>query len=172
MNLYLRLLWLMLFGRHRSPCNTLGPCRTPFRVYPNDLDVFRHVNNGRYFTMLDLARVDLMQRSGLADKVAAAGWFPVVAMETMHFRKALKLWQRFEVQTTVVGWDEKSIYLEHRIERNGETMGIAYIRARFLRKTGGSVTTQELMALGGIPHDSPPLPDWLSNWGNALTEVA
>ncbi|GGP18158.1 acyl-CoA thioesterase [Silvimonas iriomotensis] len=171
MNLYLRLLWLMLFGRRRSACPTLGPCRTPYQVYPNDLDIFRHVNNGRYFTMLDLARVDLMQRSGLADKVAAAGWFPVVSMETMHFRKALKLWQRFEVQTVVLGWDEKSFFLEHRIERKGETIGIAYIRARFLRKTGGSVASQELMALGGITHDSPPLPEWLANWGNAMTEV-
>ncbi|MDR3428854.1 MULTISPECIES: acyl-CoA thioesterase [Silvimonas] len=164
MNLYFRLIWQMLFARFRPVCPVLGPCRTPYQVYPNDLDILRHVNNGRYFTLLDLARTDLMIRSGLADKVKQAGWFPVVAMETIHFRKALTVWQRFEVQTDVLGWDEKAVFLQHRIERKGEIIAVAVVAARFLRRTGGSVLTSDLMALGGITHPSPPLPDWIVAW--------
>lgn len=61
MNRLLRLLWLVIRSRWAERCSTLGPCRTRLRVWPNDLDVFLHVNNGVYFSLCDLARVDLMR---------------------------------------------------------------------------------------------------------------
>ncbi|KAF0813657.1 hypothetical protein IGB42_02009 [Andreprevotia sp. IGB-42] len=171
MNLYLRLIWLLLTWRKRPACDLMGPCRTPLIVLPNDLDVFMHVNNGRYFTLLDLARTDLMLRSGLYDKIQAARWYPVVAMETMQFRKSLKCWQRFEVETTVLGWDEKSVYLEQRFVVGEETYAVAVIRARFLRRAGGSVPSAELMALAGHNEVSPPLPQWLQAWGDGMAAL-
>ena len=170
MNLYFRLLWLMLFGRRRAPCPPAGPCITPFQVYPNDLDIFRHVNNGRYFTLLDLARTDLMQRCGLASKLKANGWFPVVIGETMLFRRSLKLWQRFTVETTVMGWDEKSFFVQHRLESRGDLIGTAVVRARFLRISGGSVSCAEIAQLAGLPEHSPVLPDWVNRWVDGLAE--
>ncbi len=164
MNLYLRLLWLWLTARRRPPCALLGPCITSLRVWPNDLDLYRHVNNGRYFTLLDLGRTDLMLRSGLASRIKAAGWFPVATMATMQFRHALTVFQRFEIHTRVLGWDDKSIFLEQRVVRQGESVAVAAIRVRFLRQTGGSVATSELMALAGHDAPSPPLSDWLSHW--------
>ena len=38
---------------------------SPFRVWPHDLDTSLHMNNGRYWTLMDLGRADLMIRSGL-----------------------------------------------------------------------------------------------------------
>lgn len=64
MNLILRLLALPLLSRRRSKTSPLGPCRTPFRVWPTDLDILRHVNNGVYLSLMDLARVDLLSRAG------------------------------------------------------------------------------------------------------------
>ncbi|SMC25673.1 Acyl-CoA thioesterase FadM [Andreprevotia lacus DSM 23236] len=171
MNLYLRLLWLLLTWRRRPKSDLLGPCRTPFMVLPNDLDLLMHVNNGRYFTLLDLARTDLMLRADLYDKVNQAGWYPVVAAETMQFRKSLKLWQRFEVETTVLGWDEKSIYLDQRFVVGDDTYAVAVIRARFLRRSGGSVNSAEMMALAGHTEASPPLPDWLQAWADGMAKL-
>ncbi|GAA5787030.1 acyl-CoA thioesterase [Chitiniphilus shinanonensis] len=167
MNLYLRLIWLLLTARRRPPCSLLGPCVTRLRVWPNDLDLYRHVNNGRYFTLLDLARTDLMLRSGLAQRVKAAGWFPVVTLASMRFRRALTLFQPFDIHTEVIGWDDKSAFLAQRFVANGETAASAVIRVRFLRRSGGSVPSAELLALAGHTTPSPPLPDWVVRWADA-----
>src|SRR6266567_8900242 len=101
MNRWLRLLWLMVSIRWRPVAPPLGPVRTPFRVWPTDLDVFRHMNNGIYLTIMDLARLDLMLRSGFWRRIKAQGWYPVVVAETIQFRRSLNLFQRFEIETRV-----------------------------------------------------------------------
>lgn len=169
MNLYLRLFWLLLTARWRSRCDLLGPCRLALRIWPNDLDLYRHVNNGRYYTLLDLARTDLMLRSGLAGKISAAGWFPVVTLSTMRYRKALTVFQRVEIETAVLGWDERSVYLRQRFWHGGEIAASAVIQARFVRRSGGSVPSTE-MALAGHDEASPTLPDWLQAWAKEAAD--
>jgi YbgC/YbaW family acyl-CoA thioester hydrolase len=164
MNLWLRLCWLWLVGRRRAPVPVLGPCRTPFRVSLFDLDVFRHMNNGRYLTILDLARVDLMQRSGLMTRLTAAGFFPVVVAESITFQKALNWRDRFEIETRVVGWDAKSLTVSQRFHRNGVEVASALVRARFLRRSGGSVPTAEVIALTGEDLVHPPTGERLAAW--------
>ena len=45
--------------------SVLGLCLTPFRCWFTDLDVLRHMNNGKYFSIMDLARVDrILKKSG------------------------------------------------------------------------------------------------------------
>lgn len=159
MNLYLRLLWMRLVSRLRPACSVLGPVRTPFRVWPTDLDVLRHVNNGVYLSLLDLARIDLIIRSGLAPKLKERGWFPVVAAESIRFRKSLTLFQRFEVETVVLGRDEKAIYVHQRFVRGDAEIASALIAARILRRAGGAVTPDEVLAL--TEHrEAPELPEW------------
>lgn len=164
MNLFLRLLWLRLAGRFRPSGGLLGPIRTPFRVLPTDLDVLRHVNNGVYLSLLDVARMDLIQRAGLVPELRRRGWFPVVTAESIGFRRPLRLFQRFEVETRVLGWDERSFYIEQRFLRPDELVASALVVGRFLRRAGGSVTPAEVGELAGLP-GSPALPDWARRLG-------
>jgi YbgC/YbaW family acyl-CoA thioester hydrolase len=164
MNLYLRLLWMAVFVRFRSPVEPLGPCWTRFRVNPADLDLFMHMNNGRYFTIFDLARIDYMVRCGLYRKVRAKGWYPVVVSETITFRKPLKLFQAFDVESRILGWDDKAVLLQHRIVRGGEEITRAVIRARFLKKSGGTVAPGDLADLAGLPSESPELEESVRRW--------
>ena len=165
MNHYFRLLWIALLGRLRSRVPALGPCRTPFRVLPTDLDLLRHVNNGTYLSLMDLGRVDLMRRSGLLARIGAQRWYPVVTAETIQFRRSLTLGQRFAIVTRVIGWDDRAILVEQRFERGGETIAQAYVRARFLRREGGSVPTADVMALAGISDaDMPVMPPRAARW--------
>ena len=55
-----------------------------FRVWPTDLDVFRHVNNGRYLSFMDLGRTDLIVRSGLWRAMRAHGWTPIASTILMR----------------------------------------------------------------------------------------
>lgn len=158
MNLLFRLLWLAIVGRFRPQAPILGPCRTPFRVLPTDLDVLRHMNNGVYFSLMDVARVDLMIRSGLYTKLRQRGWYPVVTAETIQFRRSLQPFQRFDIVTRVLTWDEKAIIIEQRFERRGELVARALMRGRFLQRGGGTVATADLLALAGVDAGAPPVP--------------
>jgi acyl-CoA thioesterase FadM len=169
-NLLLRLVWLVLTARFRSRCPVLGPVRTPFRVLPTDLDVLRHMNNGVYLSLLDLARTDLMIRSGLMTPVRERGWYPVVTAESIRFRRSLTLFQRFHIETRVHGWDEKSFVIEQRFTRGDDTVAIALVAGRFLGPQG-SVPPADVLALGGLDPASPPLPEWAARLAGAQQDM-
>ena len=132
MNLFLRLLLLFLTAPFRPRAALFEPARKRFLVWPPDLDVLLHVNNGVYLSMLDVARVDLLLRSGLASKLWRKGLYPVVAAETIRFRRSLRLFQAFDIETTVLGSDDKAFLIQHRFLRDEELMAEAIVRSRFL----------------------------------------
>jgi acyl-CoA thioesterase FadM len=164
MNLFLRLLLLFLTAPFRPACDLLGPARKRFIVWPPDLDVLFHVNNGVYLSMLDVARVDLLLRSGQAKLLRQQGIYPVVAAETIRFRRSLQLFQVFYVETTVLGWDDKAFIIQQQFQRRGEVVAEAVVRARFLRRKGGTVSSLELLGLLGKAGPSPELPPWIDAW--------
>ena len=158
---------LLLTASRRTSCPVTGPCISTLRVYPNDLDVNGHVNNGFYLTYADLGRMDLLLRSGNFRKILNQGWYPVVVAETIRFHKSLKLFQRFNITTEVIGWDEKNFLLQQSFERNNEVVALAVINARFLSRKGGSVSTAEFMELLEITESSKPIPAWIEGWRDA-----
>ena len=60
MNLYLRLLLIWLRNWRSGIAHHQHVARTSFRVMPHDIDMFGHMNNGRYLQIMDVARVDWM----------------------------------------------------------------------------------------------------------------
>ena len=177
MNLYFRLLWLLLTTGRRAPCDIMGPCRTAFRVWPSDLDVLGHMNNGVYCSLMDLGRVDLMARSGVLTKLRARGWYPVSGEQTLRFRRSLTLGQRFAIETRVLGWDERAFVIgqDFLVPGDPEPVAAAVVRARFLARAGageavGPVLAADVLALAGHDAPSPPLPEWVARW--AADQVA
>ncbi|HEY6080175.1 MAG TPA: thioesterase family protein [Polyangiaceae bacterium] len=164
MNLFLRLLLLLLTAWARPRCGALGPSRKRFLVWPPDLDVLGHVNNGVYLSMLDVARVDLLLRSGIAPILRRKRWYPVVAAQTIRFRRSLQLFQRFDVETTVIGWDDKAILIQHHFLRGSELVAEAVVRSRFLKRQGGTVPSRELLDAIGQSGRGPELPAWVAAW--------
>lgn len=142
----------------------MGPCLTPFRCVPTDLDVLQHMNNGQYLSIMDLARVDLMIRAGIASKISDLGYYPVVVAETIRFRKSIQLFNRFYIETKVIGWDEKAFILQQTFILKNQPIADAVVRARFLKKSGGSVLPAEILKLAGVSMDSPQLPGWINDW--------
>jgi acyl-CoA thioesterase FadM len=164
MSLFLRLLLLFVSVPLRGRCPALGPARKSLRVWPPDLDVLLHVNNGVYLSMLDVARVDLILRSGMGSVLKRHGWYPVVAAETIRFRRSLQLFQAFDIETTIIGWDEKAFVLQHHFTRAGTLVAEAVVRWRFLKRKGGTVSSGELLAAIGVNAPSPALPTWIEDW--------
>ena len=113
MNLLFRLIRVVIAALLRPRLDMLDTSELTLRVWPNDLDLNLHMNNGRYFTVMDLGRIDLMIRTGVARWMWRRKWTPVVASETMRFPRALKPFQRYRLKTRVLCWDERWIFLEN-----------------------------------------------------------
>lgn len=45
--------------------------------------------------------------------------YPVAANVTMSYRKSLQAWQRFVLETKIVGYDDKSVVVEQRFVVGG-----------------------------------------------------
>lgn len=172
MNLYLRLLWTVLMARFQPRLGPLERCRTRFRTSLFDLDIFKHMNNGRYFTLQDLGRVDLMLRNGTVAAMKARGWYPVVVAESLNFRRSLELFDAFEIETQVIGWNERHLVIEHVFTRRGETIAAGYVTGRFLKKSGGTVPVDELLDALGVARASPPLPAHVLAWLETQSTIA
>ena len=153
-------------SRRASKLHVHDVGRTSFHVLPTDLDVLGHMNNGVYFSIMDLGRMDLMIRAGSWAKLTEHGYYPVASNETIAFRKSLQPWQRFDLETRIVGYDEKAVFVEQRFVVKGEIYARAFMRGRFLKKTGGTVSLQELTDALGVDTSEVALPSWLARWSD------
>lgn len=115
------------------------------RVLPTDLDLLWHVNNGVYFSFMDFGRWDMIFRNGVYDLSMHKGWYSVVAGETIKFRRSLKLWDKFTLQTKVIGHDEKYFFIQQRFVCRGEVMATGLVKVRFLKRKGGTVSVPEVL---------------------------
>ena len=149
MNLYARLLALLTLGRRRPSVSIWDTVRTPFRVHLNDLDFNGHMNNGRYLTLLDLGRIDMMTRSGTWKKAMDAGWYPVVASQDITYRRSLKPFQKFEIATTMHGHDGKNVLVKQEFVVGDDVYATAMVKARWLHRSGGSVKIEEIAEVTG-----------------------
>ena len=163
MNLLLRLITTLLRARRRSRLGPLDESVITLRVLPTDLDANMHMNNGRYLSIMDLGRFDLTVRNGLLRATLRRGWRPVVGSVVIRFRRSLDPFQRYDLRTRPVCWDEKWIYLEQRFEREGELAAIGLVKALFLGK-GGPVATAQVFPTVGLTGDSPPMPETVDLW--------
>jgi len=121
--------------------------RISMRVLPNDLDLMFHVNNGIYFSYMDFGRWDAIFRLGIFDKIRKAGWYFVVASETMKFKKSLKLWDKFELETHIKGYDDRYFFIHQKFFLKGELVATGLVKVRFVKHSGGTVPTADVLSL-------------------------
>lgn len=166
-----RLVKVLVAAGRRPALDVFGESVVSFRVWPSDLDTNRHLNNGRYLTLMDLGRWDLLTRMGLGRHVMRRRWAPVVAAATIRFRRSLDPFQRYDLRSRVVGWDERSFYLGQTFERGGTVHAHALVRAAILGPAG-RVAPQEVVDMLRPGLASPPLPAWVDLWRRALDAQA
>lgn len=170
MNLLFRFFSYLLVSLMRPPMDILDLSVLSFRVLPNDLDFNGHMNNGRYLTLMDIARTDLIVRCGVGKAALKNGWKPMVASQMIRFRKGLKPFQKFEIHTKVVGWDDRYTFLEQKFIQAGKVISAAVVKASFVGRKG-PVPSDELYAASGSRSAVPELPAYVRTWQNSETEM-
>ena len=162
MNLWFRLLLMLLRRPWRKPVHALSTTVVRMRAWPLDLDFNRHVTNGRYFTLADVGRMDYVLRSGAFRVALRHRALPIVGDTWGKFRRELKLFERFEIHSRMLGWDEKWSFMEHRFVKDQRVIAVVVMRGLF-RGPKGTVAPAEFARELGVD-ESPALPGWLQDW--------
>jgi acyl-CoA thioesterase FadM len=150
----------------------LATTRISLRVWPNDLDINFHVNNGRYLALADIGRIHWFALTGILGVARRQKAFPVVGDAIAKFRRDLKAFETFEIQTRLIGWDRKWGFIEHRFVRGHRVIGVVAIRGIF-KGPDGPIDPGVLMTGLGHAAQSPELPDWVNHFqqsGELLSE--
>ncbi|MHB0970813.1 MAG: thioesterase family protein [Thermoanaerobaculia bacterium] len=161
MNLLFRFLLTLVASTLKPRLDVLGLSTVRFRVWPNDLDVNFHLNNGRYLSIMDLGRFDMIIRMGIAKLMIRRRWYPLVGSASMRFVRSLDPFVRYELQTRLAAWDDKWWYIEQRFVVGERLMAYGMIKGLF-RGPGGNVRPAEVLTAAGLSPVSPEIPEWFT----------
>jgi acyl-CoA thioesterase FadM len=164
MNLWLRLIgYLITAWRQPKLGTTHEVSRLTFRVWPTDLDVSMHMNNGRYLTLMDLGRLDFMVRTGLWRPLVRHRWTPIASGIAIRFRRELRLFDRVHLETRLLAWSDVTVVMEQVLRfASGPRQGQVASRALFKgglydRRTKAFLPVARLMQEIGVQAELPPL---------------
>ncbi|CAN1502807.1 FcbC Predicted thioesterase [Rhabdaerophilaceae bacterium] len=164
MNLWLRVIWLFLCTPFRDKIPApFGLSVLKFRVWPHDIDTNLHMNNGRYLTIADLGRTDLLLRMGLAKLVLKEGLQPMLSGSAIRYRRELKPFQAFRLESCILCWRGTSFVMQHRFVVAGKdgqdlTVAIALVRGGLYDKTSRVFVEAERLARAvGYSGESPEI---------------
>lgn len=147
----------------RPPLGALEASVLTLRVWPTDLDLNGHMNNGRYLTLMDLGRIDLMLRNGIGRLALRRGWRPVIGSAMIRYRRSLEPFDRYGLVSRVLAWDDRWFFVEQRFERDGQAVAVAAVKGLMLSK-GVRVPTGEVLRALGAEVESPPIPEAIRLW--------
>ncbi len=164
MNLYFRL-FLLLFWRIRH-CRKIGfldSSKISYRVLPSDCDINFHLTNSRYAAFMDLARTYMLAEMGLLKKFLKMKWMPIVNATEFTFIRDIKPFEKFWIESKIVGWDEKYFYIEQRFSTARGLHCIVHIRGLFIHKRH-QVPTENVVNASGFDQPRPELPPEVRKW--------
>jgi hypothetical protein len=84
----------------------------------------------------------------------------------VRYRARILPFQRVELRTRLLGWDDRFVYLEQAMWRGETCCNNALLRTGVTSK-GRLVPTKEIAMALGVEGGSPALPDWVMAWAEA-----
>ena len=83
---------------------------------------------------------------------------------TVRYRRRIRSFEKFEMRSRAVWWDDKFVYLEQSMwKQNGECANHALYRSAIVDKNG-IVSPETVMAAMGKNVERPEAPDWIKAW--------
>jgi len=163
---FVRLAKDMFLARNAPDLDTLGVHVSYHRCWPQDIDGFLEMNNGRILTILDLGRTVLAKRVGLLTALRENSWGLTMAGVSVRYRKRIRPFVKFKTVSRAVGWDDKFFYLDQTIWI-GEDCAVQALYRSAITDKNGIVRPRRLFDHIGYEGDRPDLPDWVQEWINA-----
>jgi len=167
MSIWLRFFWVVIAGFFRKPLDVTDVSVLQQLVWPDELDINVHMNNAKYLAVMDLGRTDWIVRAGAWKLMRYEKMAPIVGGVMVRYRRSLKLFQRYELRTRLLGWDERWLYIEQVMECEDGGIACMAVQRTTFTKNGKLVAPVELAAKLGHDATAMPAPDWTRSWGES-----
>ena len=165
MNLYFRLIYLFLTSPFKSKKNLLDSVSLSGGVMLNDIDINLHVNNGRFLTLADLGRIDFLIRTNFMAVMIKNKWKPIIAGVDSYYLKPLSPFKIYTQTTTLLCWDDKWGYFEHKFKSGNKVVAIIYVKGLFVGPLG-RISVEEIAKTLGVTQGSPDMPEFIKRKQN------
>jgi acyl-CoA thioesterase FadM len=169
-NSFVRVPLLALRQRLRplTQLDILAPDVLTMRVLPTDIDFNLHMNNSRYLTRMDYARIHLIAATGMMDLAVARRWSPLIGSVFITYRRSLSVFAPYTLTSRNLCWDDKWVYTEQVFTFAGGLAAVAWVKGLFRNETGNipPQTVVDELQPGLV---SPPMSPALTEW-NELTK--
>ena len=124
MSRWLRILFILIGARFRKKIRPDEEFSLNFRVRIADVDL-SIMSNTAILAITELGRWDYAVRTGFLKYARTNRLYLPLASISAQFRRPLKRFQKFQLRTQLIYWDEKWIYMSHRIVRKKKTIAVA-----------------------------------------------
>ena len=158
-----RLFWEFWEHRNAGSLPRDGVHVSHHRIWPWDIDMFLELNNGRVLTLYDLGRLPLAGRVGLVRVLRKKKWGLTMAGASVRYRARVRAFQRVEIRSRAVTYDDRFIYLEQSMWRGDICCSHILYRSAVTDRSG-IVAPERVMEALGAPLDPPLMPDWVRHW--------
>lgn len=140
---WIRLIAALLSAKFKKKLIGTETVIKSFRVWITDIDV-SVMNHAAIMTVLETGRLDLMVRSDFFKVASKNKWyFPSQAI-SIQFYRPLKAFQKAKIYTRISYVDEKWIYVEQKIKRNGKIVAACIVK-NTIKKGRDTIPTSEIM---------------------------
>ena len=161
---FARMVFQLFKHRKDAPLPVTGTHVSEHYCLPWDIDLWMELNNGRTLTLYDLGRIPLAARVGLVKVLRRHGWGLTMAGASVRYRKRIRMFERIEMRSRAICWDERFLYLEQSMwKRNGDCAGHVLYRSAVTGK-GGIIPPAQVLSEMDQTRSSPPMPDWVAAW--------
>lgn len=160
---YLRVIRVLIGAALKPRLDLDDTSELALRVGPGDIDVYPEMNNGRFWTIMDLGRYDMAARAGLMKMARRKKWLFVVAGGSIRYRRRLPPFARYILRTSLAGHDGRWFYFIQEFVRGGGIAAQAVVRAG-LRTPDAAIPSETILKAFGRKDWGPPLPEWILAW--------
>jgi hypothetical protein len=133
-----------------------------YRAIPLIDTDFTRMFTHSYATFMGLARWHLLFGSEFRGLAVRNRWAPVTTSEITSYRKSVRGWQAFNLETRIVFWDEACFYVEHLFV----TDNVIHVRALvegIVRGPSGILRPNDVFAAAGFTRGAPHISEGQMN---------
>ncbi|KAL8181558.1 UNVERIFIED_CONTAM: hypothetical protein K2H54_006700 [Gekko kuhli] len=154
--------YVYAFLWQKPPQDIFEPFILQNLVLTTDLDFLLHMNNARYLREANIATCTFFTRYGLTAALKTLGGSAVLSASCSRHRRALRLLERFNIHTRILGWDDHAFYLEQLFVRPPNNFVVAVVLCR--HHITGTTPAALIAFVAQKTVESPELPEEVKHW--------
>jgi acyl-CoA thioesterase FadM len=160
MGRWLRFLMTLLWARRRPAMEVRDTSLLELRVWPTECDA-AWLNHAALLVLMECGRIDLMVRFGFLGLARSSRWYLPLMTLSVRFHRPVRRFERLELRSRIVDWDDEAIWIEHQVARDGKPVAEALVK-NLVRKGRAPVKPEEILQVLG--KELPPRPAQRPSW--------